>query len=641
MNLRPLFNILIFICALIFYSCTDNGDSIDHPESGNKESYKYFEKGKTSEKIREKIAYFNRALKNLKDQTDTIIPDILDYKIYYHLSLKEYDSSLYFADSLINTAKAQQDSAYIAKGYYRKSSVFKYLNQNEKQFENAYAAREIYLKSGDTSNAGRRTAEMAIAQSQMTDYTGAQQTAAEALEYLAEDDSEYLSSVYNTIATSYRNLGLYKDAASEWKNALKYAARSRDSLSNLNNIALVLQDEKKYWEALKIFENILERSELTDLKSRARFMDNLAYTKWLQDSSAMIHNELLMAKEMRREVNDENGLLASYDHLSDYFRKKDKKLSEKYADSLLKVAEDIGSKSAQLNAIQKLIQLSRAEKTKELSNRYIRLNDSIRSENVRAKNFFAKIKFDEEQKQKEINELQAETIQQKLQTEELKNQTIILSLGALLLLVSGGFGFYYLRQKHTREKIREAHATETRISKRIHDELANDVYNVMSGMQEIAPNEMMDKLEYIYKRTRNISRENSNIPVGENYLPHLVSTLSSTTSENTRLILRGEEGINWGKLSAEKKIVIYRVLQELMVNMNKHSQASLVAIVFSEEKDFLKIQYSDNGIGVSNEHVRSGNGLRNVENRIFSIKGSLKFESEKDKGLKIFIQIPI
>lgn len=640
MNLRPLFHILTCICLFIFYSCTNN-DPIDHPESGNKESYQYFEKGKTSEEIREKIFYFNKALKNLKDKTDTIIPDILDYKIYYHLSLKEYDSALYFADSLINTARAQQDSAYMAKGYYRKSSVFKNLNENERQFENAYAARENYLKSGDTASAGRRTAEMAIAQSQMTDYTGAQQTAAEALEYLAEDDSEYLSSVYNTIATSYRNQGLYKDAAGEWKNALKYAARTRDSLSNLNNIALTLQDEKKYGEAIKIFGNILKRSELTDIKSRARFMDNLAYTKWLQDSSAIVHNELLMAKEMRRGVNDENGLLASYDHLSDYFRNKDKKLSEKYADSLLKVAEDIGSKSAQLNAIQKLIQLSPAEKTKELSNRYIRLNDSIRSENVRAKNFFAKIKFDEEQKQQEINELQAESIQQKLETEELKNRSIILSLGGLLLLVSGGFGFYYLRQKHAREKIRETHATETRISKRIHDELANDVYNVMSGMQEIAPNEMMDKLEHIYKRTRNISRENSSIPAGENYLPHLVSTLSSATSENTRLILRGEEAVNWGKLSAEKKIVIYRVLQELMINMNKHSRASLVAIVFSEESDLLKIQYSDNGIGVAKKHLQSGNGLRNVENRIFSIKGSLTFEIEQDKGLKIFIRIPI
>lgn len=211
----------------------------------------------------------------------------------------------------------------------------------------------------------------------------------------------------------------------------------------------------------------------------------------------------------------------------------------------------------------------------------------------------------------------------------------------MLILVSGGFGFYYLRQRHKREKILEAHRTETRISKKIHDELANDVYNVMSGIQDIASNDTMDKLENIYKRTRNISRENSSIPMGVNYLPHLISTLSSSISENTRLILRGEETISWSNISPEKKIILYRVLQEIMINMNKHSQASLVAIIFSEEKNLLKIQYSDNGVGFTRENLKSGNGIQNMENRIFSIKGRLNFELEQDKGLKIFIQIPI
>ena len=137
-------------------------------------SFYYFEKGKNSEAIREKISNFNKALQVIKSEKDTLITDVLDYKVYYHNRLKEYDSSLYFSDSLINIAKAQKDSGYIAKGFYRKSSTFRALNQNEKQFENAYAAREIYLKIGDTANAGRRTAEMAIAQSQLTDYNGAQ-----------------------------------------------------------------------------------------------------------------------------------------------------------------------------------------------------------------------------------------------------------------------------------------------------------------------------------------------------------------------------------------------------------------------------------------------------------------------------------
>jgi len=642
MNLRPLFHTLCIFCFLAIASCTNKKHSSETLEEIKKDSvFYYFERGKNSEAIREKISNFDKALQSINHESDTLIPDILDYKIYYHVALKEYDSSLYFSDSLINIAKAQKDSGYIAKGFYRKSSTFRALNQNEKQFENAYAAREIYLKIGDTANAGRRTVEMAIAQSQLTDYTGAQQTATEALEYLEEDDSEYLSSIYNTIATTYRSQGLYNDAANEWRNALRYASTTRDSLSNLNNIALALQDEKIYDEAIKIFENIVETSNRTDVKSNARFIDNLAYTKWLQDSSALVSDELLMAKEIRRKENDQNGLLASYDHLSDYFRNKNTNLSKIYADSLLITAINTGSKTAQLNAIQKLIQLSPAKNLKGLSNRYIQLNDSIRSENIRAKNFFAKIRYDEEQKQQEINDLEAQSALQKLETKQIQNQMIILSLGGLLVLVSGGFGFYYLKQKHKKEKIREAHHTESRISKKIHDELANDVYNVMSSMQTIAPGAMMDKLEHIYNRTRNISRENSSIPTGPNYLPHLLSTLSSTVPDEARLILRGENNINWSSLGPEKKIVLYRVLQEIMINMRKHSKASLVAVIFSEEKNYLNINYSDNGMGASMQNLKTGNGILNMENRILSIKGKLNFETEQGKGLKILIQVPL
>ncbi|MCH4823373.1 tetratricopeptide repeat protein [Gramella lutea] len=641
MNLRPLLHLFGILCFLLLCSCTHEKMSPDPIQTKQDSSFYYFEKGKNSEGIREKISNFNKALRIIKNEKDTLITDILDYKIYYHNRIKEYDSSLYFSDSLINSATTQKDTGQIAKGYYRKSIVFRSLKKYDQQFENAFRASKFDLAIGDTSSAGRRLSEMAFAQSLTTDYIGAQESGTEALKYLSEEDSSYISNAYNTIATAYRNQGFYQDAVKEWRNALKYATTIRDSLSNLNNIALTLQDQEKYDEALKIFEDIIERSNETNKTSKARFIDNYAYTKWLQDSSAIVIDELLQAVEFRRRENDQNGLLASYDHLSDYYQFKSKRLSRIYADSLLQTAQNTSSKTSQLNALQKLIQLSPSNEIKNLSKIYIQLNDSIRKENIRAKNFFAKIRYDEKQKQEEIRSLEAESSEQRLQTEELKNQTIILSLGGMLILVSSVFGFYYLRQRHEKEKIQEAYKTESRISKKIHDELANDVYNVMGGMQNIAPNHLMDKLEHIYKRTRNISRENSSIHTGDNYLPHLVSTLSSTISENTRLILRGEETIYWNNISQEKKIILYRVLQEIMINMNKHSKARLVAIIFSEEKNSLKIQYTDNGIGVTKTNLKSGNGIQNMENRIFSIKGRLNFEIEQEKGLKIFIQIPI
>jgi len=214
---------------------------------------------------------------------------------------------------------------------------------------------------------------------------------------------------------------------------------------------------------------------------------------------------------------------------------------------------------------------------------------------------------------------------------------VLLIMSALFMVV---YSFYKFQIRHKREKIREIYNTETRISKVIHDELANDVYNVMSGLEAIAPAETMDKLEHIYSLTRNISRENMQIDTGPGYLDHLTALLSAICPEDARLIISGRT-ISLNDLNPEKKFVVYRVLQEIMVNMKKHSRASLVALVFTEEKKYLKIDYSDNGEGTTRQAIQNGNGLQNVENRISSINGKLTFETEKTKGLKIMILIPV
>ncbi len=211
-----------------------------------------------------------------------------------------------------------------------------------------------------------------------------------------------------------------------------------------------------------------------------------------------------------------------------------------------------------------------------------------------------------------------------------------LIMSAIFMVI---YSIYKFQLNHKKGKIREIYNTETRISKVIHDELANDVYNLMSGLEAIAPAETMDKLEHIYSRTRNISRENMEIDTGPEYVDHLTALLSSICPEDSRLIISGRT-IGLNDLNPEKKFVVYRVLQEIMVNMKKHSRASLVALVFTEEKKYLKIAYTDNGKGTSRKAIQNGNGLKNVENRIFSINGKLTFETEKGKGLKIMILIP-
>ena len=114
--------------------------------------------------------------------------------------------------------------------------------------------------------------------------------------------------------------------------------------------------------------------------------------------------------------------------------------------------------------------------------------------------------------------------------------------------------------------------------------------------------------------------------------------LTSNTSLNTRIILRGQEAIHRNKLASEKKIILYRVLQELIINMKKYSGAKLVAISLENTGKYLELTCSDKGNGCTNNDLRNGNMNQIMENRIFSIGGDITFEAEKGKGLRAVLK---
>jgi signal transduction histidine kinase len=81
-----------------------------------------------------------------------------------------------------------------------------------------------------------------------------------------------------------------------------------------------------------------------------------------------------------------------------------------------------------------------------------------------------------------------------------------------------------------------------------------------------------------------------------------------------------------------------QILQELMVNMKKHSAAQNVVLKFESLQDKILIHYTDDGLGLPSS-FQYGNGLTNTENRIKRIGGNFTFD-ETLKGLKIRISIP-
>ena len=237
--------------------------------------------------------------------------------------------------------------------------------------------------------------------------------------------------------------------------------------------------------------------------------------------------------------------------------------------------------------------------------------------------------------------------EKELQQELERNKNIVITFIIIIIILLSAFIYYYLIEKNKKEKIQTAYNTEIRIAKKLHDELANEIFQTINfaETQDLSSPEisgkLLENLDSIYSTTRNISKENNQIETGEQFENDLKEMITSFGSKTVNIIINNLEEINWKKTSKLKKIAIYRVIQELLVNMKKHSQSNLVLISFKTQENNLLLNYYDNGKGIDFKQTKKKSGLYNIENRIEAINGTITFDSNQNKGVKTSIVIPL
>jgi signal transduction histidine kinase len=99
------------------------------------------------------------------------------------------------------------------------------------------------------------------------------------------------------------------------------------------------------------------------------------------------------------------------------------------------------------------------------------------------------------------------------------------------------------------------------------------------------------------------------------------------------------------KLRSETRTVLYRVVQEALVNTGKHSRASEVRVRFYEEGKAVRLEINDNGCGFAIEgagtvRVSKRLGLLGMRERVEMVGGSFSVESAPGKGTAVRIRIP-
>ena len=96
-------------------------------------------------------------------------------------------------------------------------------------------------------------------------------------------------------------------------------------------------------------------------------------------------------------------------------------------------------------------------------------------------------------------------------------------------------------------------------------------------------------------------------------------------------------------LSSDMQLNLYRVIQELLGNVMKHSKASLCNIDITGYDDELVILVEDNGRGFDPEKKseHQGIGLSNVKVRVEHLDGTIEFDSSPEHGTTVIVNIPL
>ncbi|SRX73461.1 tetratricopeptide repeat-containing sensor histidine kinase [Aequorivita antarctica] len=493
--------------------------------------------------------------------------------------------------------------------------------------------KENDLKRKDTLSAVRDLRLIAIGQAKIGNLYDSENATVEALalidKYHYKDTLiEAKKGIYNEMGNLYRESYNTKKAIEAYNLSLSFSRKLSDSLTLINNKSNIYKDLGQYQKAAEQLNlaYVKIRNDTNSLQS-AMVLDNLGYVQSkLGNPDALLN--LKKALSIRDTQNNLEGIYSSNKHLAMYyFDRNDKQLSQSYSNKAYQTAQLLNS----ITYLQDALSLFAIMNDDPKIIQFKKITDSIAKDKQLAENKNAYLKYNVAKEKKKTSEAL-------LEREMEKNQKLIFIILGIIIFLTSIFIYLIQRVKYKKEKILQVHNTETRISKKVHDEVANDVYHLMAKIQGNAPDneELLDELEKIYNKTRDISKENSAMEIQENFSGQLNDLLLSYQTEKVKIATRNISKIDWSTISETKKTTIYRILQELMTNMKKHSNANVVVLSFQQNNKKINIEYTDNGKGCE---IKNKNGLQNAENRIKTLNGTINFESKPNGGFKAKITL--
>jgi signal transduction histidine kinase len=119
-----------------------------------------------------------------------------------------------------------------------------------------------------------------------------------------------------------------------------------------------------------------------------------------------------------------------------------------------------------------------------------------------------------------------------------------------------------------------------------------------------------------------------------------IHNMMKETLQHTNISLKiFAKGVDESLLSEEQKLTVYRIIQEQLSNVLKHSEASSVAITVGVSNEKIRFRIVDNGKGFDASKKRNGIGLTNIINRAGLFNGKVNISSQPGQGCSLEVEL--
>lgn len=479
--------------------------------------------------------------------------------------------------------------------------------------------------------------------------------------------------IHGNYGVVFNRLGLYDEAILQLNKALK-VGHSPDSIATvigaLQSLGSVYKNKQEDSMAIVYFDSAINVAVKTGYnKNLSILLNNLAEIRLNHHQYQLALENLLQAEQMAVKAKDNPSYImtikanlgTTYLHLGEHKKAEDFLLHAYHSGLLIPSGKkDVIGQLSELYAEQKDFAKAYAFKLQ-----YHQLEDSLHGEKIAMQVSELEKRYQSAEKDKEIISAQLLLSEQKHKLERKDFWIFIIAFSGFFIIVSiVALVVWRNRRNKNRQAIERLKSVisgeekeRSRLAKDLHDGVnstlnAIRIYIAGSAGKEgngISNPVIVQELEDMLDAATNDIRA-----VAYNLSPQELTQSGLTMSIRyfcTRLLQK--TGINsdiqiyegMDETQPELALSIYRIIQELLQNIVKHSKASNMILLLYKNQEKIVLLVEDNGSGLPAEKdplKKGGLGLSNIAERVAAHQGKLTIETPADApGLVVCIEFPV